>query len=47
MWRVYILRKRAPNLGTIEAADAKTAEIETVKLFGLNEEQRISVWKRK
>jgi hypothetical protein len=39
-WRVSILRSRAHNLGTIEAPDAKAAEAEAVKLFGLNEEQR-------
>src|SRR5262249_37571199 len=37
-WRVTILRSRAHNLGTIEAPDAKTAEAEAVKLFGLDEE---------
>jgi hypothetical protein len=45
-WRVSILRQRAHNLGTIEAPDAKTAEAEAVKLFGLTEEQRkrLSIW---
>jgi hypothetical protein len=47
-WRVSILRSRAHNLGTIEAADAKAAEAEAVKLFGLTEEQRkrLSIWER-
>jgi hypothetical protein len=47
-WRVTILRSRAHNLGTIEAPDAKTAEAEAVKLFGLTEEQRkrLAVWER-
>jgi hypothetical protein len=39
-WRVAIMRARAHNLGTIEAPDAKAAEAEAVKLFGLTEEQR-------
>jgi hypothetical protein len=47
-WRVAILRSRAHNLGTIEAPDAKTAEAEAVRLFGLDEEQRkrLSIWER-
>jgi hypothetical protein len=39
-WRVAIMRSRAHNLGSIEAPDAKAAEAEAVKLFGLSEEQR-------
>ena len=39
-WRVSILRSRAHNLGTVEAPDAKAAEAEAVKLFGLTKEQR-------
>jgi hypothetical protein len=39
-WRVAIMRQRAHNLGSIEAPDAKAAEAEAVKLFGLSEEQR-------
>ena len=34
------MRSRAHNLGSIEAPDAKAAETEAVKLFGLSEEQR-------
>jgi hypothetical protein len=47
-WRVSILRARAHNLGTIEATDAKAAEAEAVKLFGLTDEQRkrLSIWER-
>jgi hypothetical protein len=39
-WRVSILRQRADNLGTNEARDAKAAEAEAVKVFGLSEEER-------
>jgi hypothetical protein len=39
-WRVSILRSRAPNLGTIEAPDAKAPEAFAVKMFGLSEDQR-------
>jgi hypothetical protein len=35
-----MLRSRAQNLGTIKAPDAKAAEAEAVKLFGLTEEQQ-------
>jgi hypothetical protein len=47
-WRVSILRSRVHNLGTIDAPDAKAAEAEAVKLFGLTEEQRkrLAVWER-
>jgi hypothetical protein len=31
---------RAHNLGTIEAPDAKAAEAEAVKVFGLTKKQR-------
>jgi hypothetical protein len=43
-----ILRARPHNLGTIAAPDAKAAEAEAVKLFGLDEEQhkRLVIWKR-
>jgi hypothetical protein len=34
------MRSRAQHLGTIEAPDAKAAEAQAVKLFGLGEEQR-------
>jgi hypothetical protein len=39
-WRVAIMRQRAHNLGSIQAPDAKAAEAEAVKLFGLSEDQR-------
>jgi hypothetical protein len=39
-WRVAIMRSRAHNLGTVEAPDAKAAEAEAVKAFGLDEDQR-------
>jgi hypothetical protein len=47
-WRIAIMRQRAHNLGTIDAPDAKAAEAEAVKLFGLSEEQRkrLLVWER-
>jgi hypothetical protein len=38
-WRVA-MRSRAHNLGTIEAPDAKAAEAEAVKVFGLTKKQR-------
>jgi hypothetical protein len=39
-WRVAILRSRAHNLGTVDAPDAKAAEAEAVKVFGLTKDQR-------
>jgi hypothetical protein len=39
-WRVSILRIRAQHLGTVEAADAKTAEVAAAEQFNLNDEQR-------
>jgi hypothetical protein len=47
--RVSILRRRAHNLGTIEAPDATAAEAQAVMVLGLTEGQRkrLSVWERK
>jgi hypothetical protein len=39
-WRVSILRARAQNLGTVEAADKQSAEAAAIELFGLSDEQR-------
>jgi hypothetical protein len=39
-WRVSILRARAQNLGTVEAADEQSAEAAAIELFGLSDEQR-------
>jgi hypothetical protein len=39
-WRVSILRQRAEYLGTVEAADAKAAEVLAAETFKLDGERR-------
>jgi hypothetical protein len=47
-WRVSIMRQRGHNVGTVAAPDAKAAESEAVKLFGLtyDERKRLFIWER-
>jgi hypothetical protein len=39
-WRATILRQRGEYLGTVEAADAKSAEALAIKTFGLDGQRR-------
>ena len=48
-WRVAIMRSRAQQIGTVAVPDRQAAEVEAVKAFGLDEDQRkrLMVWERK
>ena len=47
-WRVAIMRSRAQQIGTVQAADRAAAEAEAVRLYGLSEDQRrrLMIWER-
>jgi hypothetical protein len=40
VWRVIIMRSRGEHIGTVEAPDRERAEVEAVKLFDLDQDQR-------
>jgi hypothetical protein len=39
-WRVFIIRRRAYHVGTVEAPNEKAAEAVAIKTFDLDDEQR-------
>jgi hypothetical protein len=39
-WRVSILRSRAEYLGTVQAADERTAENAAIEAFALDDDRR-------
>jgi hypothetical protein len=39
-WRVFIIRRRAYHVGTVEAPNEKAAESVAIKTFDLDDEQR-------